>query len=134
MDEVVAEMQALKSQTLQTLKENEVLIASLKAKLEGGELIKEGESSGSLTSIKDVEVELKMAKVREVENSLTYCKQHVKCKGERSYLSPLTSKSRKAGAPSKEGKGKSRGKKSDMKKPVHCFFAERSKGLCYKCN
>ena len=73
-------MQALKSQTLQTLKENEVLIASLKAKLEGGELIKEGESSGSLTSIKDVELELKMAKVREVENSLTYRKQHVKCK------------------------------------------------------
>ena len=42
MDEVVAEMQALKSQTLQTLKENEVLIASLKANLEGGELIRGG--------------------------------------------------------------------------------------------
>ena len=74
----------------------------------------------------------KIAVMREIEKTLAYRKKHVKCKGSRSLPSvPTAPKERKARIP---GEGKSRVKKIDkVKKPVHCFFAERNKGCCYFC-
>ena len=125
-------LKANSQEMVKTIKENDSLLTSLKAKLakKEGEVHKEKKHSGSSDGFK-------VSKVMEIEKNLAYRSRHLKTKGNRSYPSPLTTpstSSKKARAARWRNEELPSGQELKKKVPVHCFLAQRLKGCCYFCS